>query len=152
MLVPWSADDQLRRLGPPYFSPLDSVEPVECVPVQDFDPLSTEPDHSGVLESFQDAAHDFAARPQFVGEHLMGGGVGLPLEEQARSQPLVDPAESHVVNEGHQVREPLGEGVEHEDSEGWGLQDDLQEHASWDGEERQLRLCCSDRRIGDLAE
>ncbi len=82
----------------------------------------------------------------------MGGGVGLPLEEQARRQPLIDAAECHVVNEGHQVRDPLGEGVEHEDPEGWGLQDDLEKYASWDREDRQLRLGCSQRRIGDLAE
>ena len=48
--------------------------------------------------------------PSFACGHLMDGGVGLPLE-QARSQPLVDPLESHVVNEGHQVREPLGRAL-----------------------------------------
>jgi hypothetical protein len=36
-----------------------------------------------LLERLQDPAHHFAARPQLVGEHLMGWRVGLPLEKQA---------------------------------------------------------------------
>jgi hypothetical protein len=35
---------------------------------------------------------------------------GLRPEEQARRQPLVDAAESDVVNERHQVRHPSGKG------------------------------------------
>ena len=84
--------------GPPSVA-VDSVEPVQCDPIQDLNSLSAEPDHSGLLERLQDPAHDFAARPQLVGEHLMRRGVGFPLKKQARRQPLVDSAESHVVNE-----------------------------------------------------
>ena len=78
--------------------------------------------------------------------------AGLPLEEQARRQPLIDSAESHVVNEGHQVRHPLGEGVEHEDSEGRGLQDHLQEHTPGDAQQRERRVGRSGSRKGRLAE
>ena len=132
--------------------PVGAVEPIQRVAVQDLDPLSAEPDHPGLLESLEDPAHDFAARPQLVGEHLMGCGVGLPLEKQARSQPLVDSAESHVVNEGHQVRHPLGKGIEREDSEGPGFEDHLQKHTAGDRQQRERRVGCSGSGKGGLAE
>jgi hypothetical protein len=140
------------RRAQPTSAALDSVDTIQRDTVEDLDSLSAEPDHARLLERLEDPAHDFAACPQLVGEHLMGRDVGLRLEKQARSQPLVDSAESHVVNESHQVRHPLGQCVEHEDSEGRGLQDHLQEQASGDAEQRERRVGRSGSRKGRLAE
>jgi len=64
----------------------------------------------------------------------------------------MDPAEGHVVDESHQVRHPLGEGLKDEGSEGRGLQDHLQKHPSGDAEERDPRFGRAGRGVGCLAE
>jgi hypothetical protein len=84
--------------------------------VEDLDPLAPETNPPGVLERLEDATHDLAPRPDFIGQCLMRGLDRVRVLKEARREALGDPSKREVIDQRHQLGHPSREGVEHEGS------------------------------------